>query len=290
MGMVHCKLLVISRIARRHQVCLRLRICQNRFGVMQLTGILVKVDDVEDRSPFPPRPWIDVPVAHLMPTSHDHLLAMMQRCPIVKRRFEIIRYLGLPDCLFNFCDKSLRCFCGITSGCFCSSASEKSVFERGGQQYRLPVGYTGFGLQVSAPKFESKDVWDSWPVAYHGTTIHAVKSILQTGILLPTGFTGPDGKKIGGRDEKGRRADRMPSSAKDDSNGKIFFSPVISYASHIVHATPDIVQLRGCRIKVSVVLQLRVHPSFSKQPSTIEGFKLHHSQMQFSGQEEWFTE
>jgi hypothetical protein len=257
---------------------------------MQLTGILVWVDDVEHHKPLPPRPWIEVPVASLMPSSNDYLLAVMQRCPLAKRRFEIIRYLGLPDCLFNFCDKSLRCFCGVTSGCFCSTASGGPLFERGGQPYRVPVGYTGFGLHLSAPKFESKNVWTDWPVAYHGTTIHAVKSILQTGMLLPTGFKGPDGKKIGGRDEKSRRAYRLPSSVKDDSNGKIFFSPLINYASHPVHSTPDIVQLRGCHIRVSVVLQLRVAPSFSTQPSTIDGFAPHTSQMQYLGQEEWFTE
>jgi hypothetical protein len=257
---------------------------------MQLTGILVRVDDVECRTPFLPRPWIEVPVVSLMPSSHDHLLATIQRCPLARRRLEIIRYLGLPECLFNFCDKSLRCFCGVTSGCFCSSASGKDVFHRGGHQYKVPVGYTGFGLHVSAPKFETKKIWEDWSVAYHGTTIHAVKSILQTGMLLPTGFKGPDGKKVGGLDEKGMREKRLPSSVEHESEGKIFFSPLIDYASHPVHSTPDIVQLRGCRIRVSVVLQLRVHPSFSKQRSTIDGFNPHKDQMVFSGQEEWFTE
>jgi hypothetical protein len=111
----------------------------------------------------------------------------------------------------------------------------------------------------------------------------------MTGMLLPTGFTGPVGKKIGGRDEEHRRADRLPS-ASDDSRGKIFFSPLVDYASHPVHSTPDIVQLRGCRIRVSVVLQLKVAPSYSKHPSTIDGFTPHETQKEYSGQEEWFTE
>jgi hypothetical protein len=50
------------------------------------------------------------------------------------------------------------------------------------------------------------------------------------------------------------------------------------------------VQLRGCRVRVSIVLQLRVAPSFSKHASTIDGFHPHEKQMEYSGQEEWFTE
>ena len=256
---------------------------------MQLTGVLVRVDGVKSAAPSSPSPWTDVPISYLMPPPHNHLLALLQRCPVARRRFELIRYLGLPDCIFDFSDKSLVCYCGHTSGCHCSSPAARTIFSRAGHSYRLPVGYTGFGLCVNSPKFEAHNVWESWPVAYHGTTIHAVKSIIRTGMLLPTGFTGPDGKKIGGRDETSRR-DGRSAAIDDDSNGKIFFSPLVDYASHPVHATPDVVQLRGCRIRVSIVLQLRVAPSFSQHPSTIEGFEMHESQREYLGQEEWFTE
>jgi hypothetical protein len=263
-------------------------LCQDRFGVMQLTGVLVRVDGVKSAAPSSPSPWTDVPIAHLMPSPHTHLLAVLQRCSVARRRFELLRYLGLPDCLFDFSEQSLVCYCGQTSGCHCYSPSSRTIFTRAGHSYRLPVGYTGFGLHVNAPKFEANKVWDSWPVAYHGTTVHAVKSILRTGMLLPTGFTGPDGKKVGGRDEKSRRDGRVAAS-DDDSMGKIFFSPLVDYASHPVHSTPDVVQLRGCRVRVSIVLQLRVAPSFSKHASTIDGFCPHESQTEYSGQEEWFT-
>ena len=59
---------------------------QNRFGVMQLTGILVRVDGVRPASLLPPSPWTDVAIASLMPSSRDHLLATMQRCPLARRR------------------------------------------------------------------------------------------------------------------------------------------------------------------------------------------------------------
>jgi hypothetical protein len=133
---------------------------------MQLTGILVRVDGVRPASLLPPSPWTDVAIASLMPSSRDHLLATMQRCPLARRRFELIRYLGLPDCLFDFSKEALTCYCGISSGCHFSSASGKTVFQRAGQSYRLPSGYTGFGLCVNSPKFEGENIWDKWPVAY----------------------------------------------------------------------------------------------------------------------------
>ncbi|CAG8705801.1 6976_t:CDS:1 [Acaulospora morrowiae] len=63
---------------------------------------------------------------------------------------------------------------------------------RGGVQYRRPCGWKRFALKVAGRYDDGDDEWlgtdqSSWPVSYHGTAKHNVRSIAEDGYLLSKG-------------------------------------------------------------------------------------------------------
>ncbi|CAG8691215.1 15907_t:CDS:1, partial [Acaulospora morrowiae] len=63
---------------------------------------------------------------------------------------------------------------------------------RGGIEYRKPCGWRRFALKVVGKYDDGDDRWlgtdhNSWPVSYHGTAKHNVRSIAEDGYLLSKG-------------------------------------------------------------------------------------------------------
>lgn len=251
----------------------------DRYGVMQLTGILVKVwTQTPPSSPSLPQVASDLGLGNL--DVDPKKMAAFLSCHVAKRRMELLRASGL--WLSHLLDEAgHKCYCDR-----CEPGTDQ-VYRRGGETYRLPHGFTRFGIAVDASRKEAEKVFDTWPVAYHGTTLSHLGQILETGTLIPMGAKLPNGQPLKSRDE-GRMREGRTADATRNQEG-IFFTPLVDYASHDVHASASRVSLRGREHQVKVVLMLRVRPGFERSPSTIRGFSPHSSEAAYRGQEEWST-
>ncbi|GMH46116.1 hypothetical protein BSKO_14080 [Bryopsis sp. KO-2023] len=125
---------------------------------------------------------------------------------------------------------------------FTNTKESGSSYRRGGELYKRPCGWKGYGLAVSG-RYED-DVWLSdkpggggWPVSYHGTSKDCAKAIAEMGFLL--------------------------SKAKRCSYGRgIYTTPDIRTA--IGFSTP----FYNDRRKFVVVLQNRVNPKTLRKVAT----------------------
>ena len=142
----------------------------DRHGVMMLTGVLVRVHlrrSIFSRGLFhvpgeiPPLAVLKQEQLLLSLDSSSEFLKFL-RCPVARRRFEILLKFGLPQCLFNA--KIHKCFCAKCE------PDNGMVYSRADHEYRLPHGYTGFGICIDHARTTAWEMWDKWPVAYHGTS------------------------------------------------------------------------------------------------------------------------
>jgi len=115
-------------------------------------------------------------------------------CPtfVACRRFA--DSLGLPEGTF---DPTHNC-------CYCHrhcAAGHPNKSFRGSNVYGLPKGWCGLGLKVDAADFDRRRIFQEWHVAFHGTTVETITTILKTEwqLMLPGDVT-PSGFRIPIRD------------------------------------------------------------------------------------------
>jgi len=253
---------------------------------MKLTGILVKVKDLQNivintpYTPIPPPPALTI--EEMVPSKARKNFLKFLECKRALQRYYILScQSGVSKVMFN--EEHCKCYC---SDCW----TFDPVFQRGGMTYHVPIGFTRFALRVETSRHvEGIFSEPGWPVAYHGTTFHNFKHILHSGLFVPVGARGPDGTKIGSRDKDGLRVGRV-TVAPSNPEENVFFTPLLSYASHPVHASPTSVTLRGKTFDVSVVFQLRVRPgSYTTGKSTLQNYKVPEEEKIYRDQEEWYT-
>eukprot|EP00759_Apiculatamorpha_spiralis_P042953 PhF_6_TR40683/c0_g1_i4/m.61136 len=252
----------------------------NRYGSSVLTGILVRVHNKTfGVKSVPPAPLPSAEdalkfFAHSVP--NDKFL----KCGTAFERLLVMHGSGVNPLYFNH--EFDLCYCST-----CQPNGDKP-YMRAGRTYMLPAGYTRVAVRLDEKRASAERVWDTWPVCYHGTTLAAVPRILKTGRLLPTGCYDCEGDVVAGRDNITMREGRTATAGRNQ--GKIYFTPVLAYAAHPVHATWTKVRLPGGKVmEVSVVLQLRARPGFETGEGTLAGFETPRSEMEYSNQLEWST-
>ena len=111
------------------------------------------------------------------------------RCPHAGAAWTALKTLGIDHRLFNHdFDK-----------CYCHDCEPRSRPRSDGKG-SIPRQYTRFALHVEPNQAMARQVFSSWPKAFHGTKHNRVKSISELGYLLIPGSTTPDGFKINVRD------------------------------------------------------------------------------------------
>lgn len=157
--------------------------------------------------------------------------------------------MTLSDARFNLC------YCGD-----CYTSDMKDTYEKGGELYVIPRGYTRFGVKVDDAFAEHHGMWDTWTNCYHGTSIISAKSIIEHRQLLLPGETTMKGAKI-----------VMPAG---HIVGEQFFftTPTIKYAEHPAYASQYEFKSPSTKkyYNIRVVLQCKQKPgSYTVQAETV---------------------
>ncbi len=120
------------------------------------------------------------------------------------------------------------------------SLAAKDYGMRGDFPYGKPCGWIRFALEVPKEVFD-----DDWPIAYHGTEVEYVPSILKEGLTA-------------------KKAHRQNGSLTKKT---IYCSPSVEYAAFPTYAVFDEVSNQHW---MQIVLQVRVRPGkFTQQPGTM---------------------
>ena len=127
------------------------------------------------------------------PVSLTHPLADIERsalrCAHAGAAWTALKSLKIDHCLFNHdFDK-----------CYCEDCEPRSRSRSDGKG-SIPRRYTRFSLHVEPNQAMARQVFSSWPKAFHGTKHDRVKSICEQGYLLLPGSTSSSGFKIDVRD------------------------------------------------------------------------------------------
>lgn len=127
------------------------------------------------------------------------------------------------------------------------------VLTRGGEEYRVPVGWKKFAVRVSGKYDKSDDSWlgldgrpGEWAVAYHGTKHNCLPGILMSGFQVGGRQVFADEQAVGG----------------DKAGVGIYCSPNIdNVAAHENYATPATSNGHTAQF----VMQCRVRPGAIKK-------------------------
>ncbi|XP_077984772.1 neuralized-like protein 4 [Glandiceps talaboti] len=190
--------------------------------------------------------------------------------------------LNLSDVFFN--PKFDMCYC---TACH-EDRGDKLYYARGqpAKDYGVPIGWCRFALKTH-PKADALQVFQKWHVAFHGTTINAVNSILNTGDLLMPGDI-----LMGGKQLSELPGHFTPScKPKGFDTKQIFLSPSIRYSGCDVYAKSSVFKddVTKKNYEAKVVFQVCINPaSYKVGPQTIGATS--ELDLKFSNQEiEWFT-
>ncbi|CAF1035856.1 unnamed protein product [Adineta ricciae] len=148
-----------------------------------------------------------------------------------------------------------RCYCYQ-----CYPSSHPDALTVAGYKYVIPHGWTRFAVSVDSDICELHNVWSTWLVCYHGTSIESARSCVEhRQLLLPNDIT-MYGKKL-----------EIPKGHIPKEH-YIFTTPSITYAAHQAYArayhfrSPHDSRL----YTIKVVLQCRQKPdSIIVQPETV---------------------
>lgn len=154
-------------------------------------------------------------------------------CPYQMLCKEFITSFGWPQVYFN--DAFNRCYCDR-----CYSKMKCNSYMVANAPYVIPRGWVRFGLYVDGVIANVENIWKTWIVSYHGTSVDAAKSIVSHRQFLLNGDTCEDGRQLRKRCED------------------LFTSPTIKYSGRDAYAKPQVFQSRnGIRYTAKVVLQCR---------------------------------
>ncbi|XP_078692363.1 uncharacterized protein LOC144922444 isoform X2 [Branchiostoma floridae x Branchiostoma belcheri] len=201
-------------------------------------------------------------------------------CPYMQKCWKFKTSLKLKYGFFD--DRWDKCYC---RDC-CLSHGDQDYYKRGVPQkdYGLPVGWCRFSLKVH-PRAEQLDVFNQWHVAFHGTTVGALESILNTGDLIKAGDKTMEGRTLS--EGEGHFTDDWKPAGFDTK--QIFASPSIHYAGHPAYAKASSFTYGDTAYEARVALQLYIMPgSYKVGASTVSRKNL---DKRFSDSEiEWSTD
>ncbi|CAF1285760.1 unnamed protein product [Didymodactylos carnosus] len=145
--------------------------------------------------------------------------------------------------------------------CFCAACEPQRIWTRSGEKYALPIGYYRYGIAIRRDFDDKRVNIENWPVAYHGTKVNCVVSIIRHRRIMFPGDILDDGTKLV------QRLGQIHARAVAPEGGSvIYISPTIRYSQHEIYA-PSI-PFKSYYVKL--VLQCRVKPnSFGKFPETL---------------------
>ncbi|XP_019616648.1 PREDICTED: uncharacterized protein LOC109464151 [Branchiostoma belcheri] len=176
-------------------------------------------------------------------------------CPYMQKCITFKTSLKLKDEFFE--NRFNMCYC---RNCH-MSRGDQDYYKRGVPQkdYGLPVGWCRFSLKVP-PRATALDVFNKWHVAFHGTTVGALESILNTGDLIKPGDKTMEGRTLS--EGEGHFKD---TCKPDGFNTKqVFVSPSINYAGLPVYAKASSFIHRDKTYEAKVALQLYIKPDSYK--------------------------
>ncbi|XP_070553198.1 neuralized-like protein 4 [Ptychodera flava] len=189
---------------------------------------------------------------------------------------------GKADVYFN---KNFdMCYC---TGCH-NDRGDKLYYARGqpAKDYGVPIGWCRFALEVP-PQAKAEDVFNKWHVAFHGTKIDAVASILKHGYLLMPGDYLMDGTKL--CEAPGHfTPDHKPEGF---DTKQLFLSPSIRYSGCDVYAPQTSYRDAETdkKYQARVVFQVCIKPDAYKVGQQTIGATYEIDPL-FSNQEiEWYT-
>ncbi len=163
---------------------------------------------------------------------------------------DFVNSLDIPNDLFDpFADR-----------CFCLECEPKTIWYRGNprEKYVLPTNWFRFGLKIRKEYLERQVYIYDWNVAYHGTKVQNVKSIINHQRIMFPGDKLLDGTIL--------PIAHNDCFAENFNGPVIYVSPSIKYASHDVYSEPY--DFKGKKVKVA--FQCRIRPgSFKKFPETL---------------------
>ncbi|XP_077985932.1 neuralized-like protein 4 [Glandiceps talaboti] len=196
-------------------------------------------------------------------TIQGHSSGSSRKCRFKDTCGRYIDSLKIPDAFLD--NKFDMCYCNRCH----QHRGDKSCYMRGSpaKTYGVPIGWCRFGLKVP-PRAEALNVFDSWHVAFHGTTEKALIYILETGDLLMPGDTLKTGEKLGECYGHYTKDNRPPGFDTE----QIFLSPSIKYSGCNVYSKCSLFSdgSTGKAYKTKVVFQVLIEPStYSVIPETI---------------------
>lgn len=168
-------------------------------------------------------------------------------------KYEAVKFLEslcIPqDLLDHFADR-----------CFCPNCEPKIIWYRGNpkEKYVLPTNWYRFGIKIRKEYLERKVYIYDWNVAYHGTKVENVKSIISHHRIMFPGDKLDDGTIL---------PIAHNNCFKQYFNGPIIYvSPSIKYASQELYSKTY--NFNGKKVKVA--FQCRIKPgSFKKFRETL---------------------
>ena len=116
----------------------------------------------------------------------------------------------------------------------------------GEEPYHCPSGWRRYSLYIGLTEVEFQQKYDSWPVAYHGTSSTAAADIIVNGF---------------------QACNNGDACFIEEFEKAVFLTPSIKYAGHPRYARVEKVG----KLYVQLVLQVRVNKSrVKKNPGTVE--------------------
>lgn len=146
--------------------------------------------------------------------------------------------------------------------CFCEHCEPQKVWYRGEPQekYVLPTGFYRYGIKLRDEYLHNKIKVHNWNVAYHGTKVNIVKSIVEHRRIMFPGDVLNDGTIL-----RVRNGDIFSKN-----NPAVYLTPSIIYACCEYYARTF--NFKGKNVKI--VIQCRLKPgSFKKCHETIRAQK-----------------
>ena len=142
--------------------------------------------------------------------------------------------------------------------CFCENCEPIKLWYRGEprEKYVLPTGFYRYGIKIRNEYLNNKIKIYNWNVAYHGTKVELVKSIVEHRRIMFPGDTLNNGKKL----------PVLNGNFFGEGSPAIYLTPSIKYASNNFYARPY--SFKGKKVKV--IIQCRIKPgSFKKFRETV---------------------
>lgn len=157
-------------------------------------------------------------------------------CPYQALCNEYLLSLGWPSVYFN--TRFNRCYCDQ-----CYPEYKRDSYPVANAPYVIPRGWVRFSLYVDKVKAEVENIWKTWIISYHGTSVDAAKSIVSHRQFLLNGDTCEDGRQLGKRCED------------------LYTSPTIKYSARDAYAKPhEFCSANGTCYIAKVVFQCRQKP------------------------------